>query len=223
MPHHLLLMLPIICEEIIVENLVGKVFNDLTAVRYIGGSGKAASLWEWQCVCGTIKILPAHRVKTGHDLSCGCRRSRDCDKPKDCRHCGKPSLRFNRHGNLSSVCQECYNFQCNSFKDRNPKIRMLQSARQRAKQKGLPFSITEDDFDLPDLCPVLGSKLEYGNRQRHDNSPSIDRIIPALGYVPGNIAIMSHRANWMKTNASIKEVEKLLAWMKSNIPTLEVV
>lgn len=83
---------------------------------------------------------------------------------------------------------------------------MVTRAKQRAKKKGVTFSITEKDIVLPDKCPVLGILLEVGNGQVHDASPSLDRIRPDEGYIPGNVVIVSHRANTIKSNATIKEL-----------------
>lgn len=47
------------------------------------------------------------------------------------------------------------------------------------------------------------------------SSPSIDRIIPELGYVRGNIAVISMRANKLKSDATSEELERISAWMRS--------
>ena len=43
---------------------------------------------------------------------------------------------------------------------------------------------------------------------------SLDCIIPELGYVPGNVAVISRRANTIKNDATIEELELVLAYMK---------
>src|SRR5689334_20577241 len=96
----------------------------------------------------------------------------------------------------------------------NPKIMLLARARQRAKIKNLPFNIDQNDIIIPDICPVLGIKLEYGDRWKHENAPSIDRIRPELGYIKGNIKIISDRANRLKNNATIIELEKIILYMR---------
>lgn len=93
---------------------------------------------------------------------------------------------------------------------------ILNSARARAKKKNLPFNINIDDIIIPELCPVLGIKLERGVGKSGPNSPSIDRIIPNLGYVKGNIMIISHKANTIKNNSTIKEIEQVLLYMKTH-------
>lgn len=95
---------------------------------------------------------------------------------------------------------------------RNPKMAMLSSCRGIAKKRGLPFDLSTDDFEIPDICPVLGMPLVRSNGARTDASPSLDRIIPALGYVRGNVIVVSWRANLLKRDASVEEMQKLAAF-----------
>jgi hypothetical protein len=97
-----------------------------------------------------------------------------------------------------------------------PQIYLLIRARQRAKLKKLPFNLDSTDITVPEYCPVLGLKLLPHEKIRADNSPSLDRLIPALGYIKGNVRVISQRANQIKTNATIAEVEKVLAYMRTN-------
>ena len=41
------------------------------------------------------------------------------------------------------------------------------------------------------------------------SSPSLDKVIPSLGYVKGNIWVISYRANTIKNNCTFEEIEKL--------------
>jgi len=45
----------------------------------------------------------------------------------------------------------------------------------------------------------------------------IDRLIPELGYVKGNVTWMSRRANQLKNNGSLRELRKIVEWMESTI------
>jgi hypothetical protein len=47
-----------------------------------------------------------------------------------------------------------------------------------------------------------------------DNTPSLDKIIPSLGYVKGNVAVISWKANVMKSNLSIDMLESILSYIK---------
>lgn len=81
-------------------------------------------------------------------------------------------------------------------------------------EKNIPFSLTKEDFELPEFCPVLGIQLIRGFESGKDSSPSIDRIIPELGYIKDNIIVVSRRANGIKTNSTIEELEKVYFFYK---------
>lgn len=80
---------------------------------------------------------------------------------------------------------------------------LVQSARNRAKKYNLPFDITHEDVVIPEFCPYLGIKLVPFSEW---SSPSLDKIIPELGYVKGNIQVISTKANTMKNNATQDEL-----------------
>ena len=96
---------------------------------------------------------------------------------------------------------------------------MVQKARSRAKAMGLPCSITKHDIAIPDLCPILGIPLfeNKGGGHSGPNSPSLDKIIPSLGYVPGNVQVISHRANTAKNDLSPEELLRLASWVLSHL------
>jgi len=86
---------------------------------------------------------------------------------------------------------------------------LVASARHRAKKYDVPFSITYRDVVIPDNCPVLGIKLERNKTKMSRNSATLDRIIPALGYVPGNVIVVSNKANNIKNDATPEEIMKV--------------
>lgn len=91
---------------------------------------------------------------------------------------------------------------------------MLRGAKRRAKEKGLPFNLIEEDIIIPEICPILGIKLESCGLDK-GCAPSLDRLIPELGYVKGNVSVISHRANSLKSNMSIEEIIKMAEWAQS--------
>ncbi len=95
----------------------------------------------------------------------------------------------------------------------NPIALMLMRSRSRAKRVGLQHTLRPSDIVIPDVCPVLGIPIEMGKHRKgpSPNSPSIDRIDSRLGYVPGNVRVISHRANTLKCDATIAELELVLA------------
>ena len=94
----------------------------------------------------------------------------------------------------------------------NPLLEMYQSAKTRAKRKGLDFKLNPDDLTLPDKCPVLGIPLIVSEETASNNSPTIDRIDNSKGYIPGNIIIISFKANTIKNTASIEDLQKVLTF-----------
>ena len=83
--------------------------------------------------------------------------------------------------------------------------RMLDEAKTRANRQGLAFSITAADVVIPDQCPIFGLPLHQTDG-RTWSSPSIDRLDNRLGYVPGNVWVISWRANNIKGDATPKEL-----------------
>jgi hypothetical protein len=83
---------------------------------------------------------------------------------------------------------------------------ILTSAKSRAKRLGIEFRLSPGDIEIPAACPILGIPLACGNGVTTPGSPSLDRINPLLGYVPGNVAVISHRANRIKNDATLAEL-----------------
>jgi hypothetical protein len=95
----------------------------------------------------------------------------------------------------------------------NPENGLLKLAKQRCKKSGVLCTITIQDIVIPEFCPILGVKLEFGDMNSRDNSPSLDRIKPELGYVPGNVAVISYRANRIKNEGLADEHRRIADWM----------
>jgi|APCry1669189440_1035222.scaffolds.fasta_scaffold17672_2 hypothetical protein len=94
---------------------------------------------------------------------------------------------------------------------------MWSRAKKRAEEKDLPFDIEVSDIIIPDVCPVLGIKFSVSKNGKGpgDTSPSLDRIDGNLGYTKGNIKVISFKANRIKSDANVGDVEKVLIYMKS--------
>jgi hypothetical protein len=104
------------------------------------------------------------------------------------------------------------NQQVAQWKLNNPSYSLWLSCRYRAARKGLDFTIEVEDVIVPALCPVLGIPMKIGGDK--SDSPSIDRIDSKKGYVKGNIIVISHRANRIKTDATWEELLKIANWLK---------
>ena len=119
---------------------------------------------------------------------------------------GKPTKR--------ASCPECNRVYMRNYlrlrRLRDPEKELFNRARKRAQRKAIPFEITRKDVNLPEYCPVLGIKLDWTNG-RSANSPSLDRIIPSSGYVPGNVRVISDRANRLKGDKSLEGMRRSLS------------
>lgn len=86
---------------------------------------------------------------------------------------------------------------------------LLSNAKQRAKKSNIEFTLTKDDINIPDTCPVFGFPLKREGRETWMYAPSIDRIDNTKGYIKENIIIVSRRANILKKDATLDELRKL--------------
>jgi hypothetical protein len=86
-----------------------------------------------------------------------------------------------------------------------------------AKQRGIPFAIKEEELPhIPSVCPILGIPLEIFSKDKCKQI-SLDRFDNSKGYVPGNVIWISHRANALKNDATLEELEQVLKYMKGQL------
>lgn len=148
-------------------------------------------------------------------------------KPKEpvetlCKGCGIGFTRTRRSIQLycTSECRvKFWNKECakstTNWHLRNPEAVMLRSAKHRAKRSELPFDLVKGDIVIPDVCPVLGMPLvcNAGTGAAKQDSPSLDKIVPELGYVRGNVQVISYLANVMKHDATPEQLLKFADWV----------
>lgn len=96
-----------------------------------------------------------------------------------------------------------------------PENTLFRHAKERAARRGILFSITKKDIFVPAACPLLEIPIFVGNNKLCDNSPTIDRIVPNLGYVKNNIRVISYKANRIKNNATFEEFQMVYNNWKS--------
>lgn len=127
-----------------------------------------------------------------------------------------PSVFRRSHGAKSKSsgspwCNSCLNKRNRLSREMYPKRYMFSSIKSRCKTvTGMEFTIELKDIpDFPEYCPVFPwIKLDCrtGKGTNRDSSPSLDRIDNLKGYIPGNIRVISFRANYMKGNAELREL-----------------
>lgn len=129
-----------------------------------------------------------------------------------CKTCGETKehveFRKRKGGLVNTSCRSCVNVK---FKP-DPLVAHLNAIRCRAKTNNLAFNLTKEDLVIPEVCPVLNIPIHqsWGSVDvdaNKDNCPSVDRVIPSLGYVKHNVRIISARANRIKTDSIPEEIK----------------
>ena len=83
----------------------------------------------------------------------------------------------------------------------------FKNARSRAKAKKLKFNIDHDYLLTIKTthCPVFNTLLTWNNPYKDDDSPELDQIVDGDGYIKGNVAFISRRANRIKDSGTMQE------------------
>lgn len=149
------------------------------------------------------------------------------EKPNDAKAFPRNARAAN--GGLAGVCRECQS-KINADRQQRRTAKAVASdpdyfrkrvqkylwglSRRRAKDKGLEHTISVDDIVVPDTCPILLVPLSAYRGGFDRSSYSLDRIDSSRGYVPGNVQVISWRANVIKSSLTIEEVRRLLTYME---------
>lgn len=174
-------------------NEIGNIYGRLLVLSRIETTGRGIR-YECKCECGNIierNIIELRESKKENRIaSCGCYKI---------EYLNSKESHIYKHGKVNT-----------------PEYKIWSKSKERAKQKGWEHNIEIDDIIIPEYCPLLGIKLKR-NIYGMDDSPSIDRINPEKGYIKGNIWIISNRANRIKNDSNIQELEMLVINLKKNI------
>jgi len=125
-----------------------------------------------------------------------------------CRECRKTGLVASKKYNKTSY---------QTIKKDLRKFLLLRT-RASASTRGLECRLTLDDIFIPTHCPILGIELTGPTSKGEPRPPSlmsVDRIDSTKGYIKGNVAVISFRANMLKNNGTAEEHERIAAWMRA--------
>lgn len=155
-------------------------------------------------------------TKCRSKVYCHCCSGKITDRRRDSIYCSDlcgNNLRNRRHHAISNHERNASN---RYYRKTNPIKPLLSRIKNKCKTKNILFDIDESDIIIPEYCPVLGIKLVWnvgssGKQGYRPDSPSVDRIYPDRGYVRGNVRIISARANLLKNDATVEELEAVLA------------
>lgn len=106
-----------------------------------------------------------------------------------------------------------------NWRTKHPRETLVIAARSRARKEHTICTIEVADIEWPTHCPVFGIELDYnrtvaGNRKIRSNYPSLDRRDNSKGYTKGNVFVISHRANRIKSDATAAELKAVLRYME---------
>lgn len=88
---------------------------------------------------------------------------------------------------------------------------LVNAAKHRSKKNNISFDLTSDYlmsiWPIDNCCPILHTPFTFSEHESSKcQSASLDKIIPSLGYVEGNVQIISFKANRIKNNATAAEI-----------------
>ena len=65
-------------------------------------------------------------------------------------------------------------------------------------------------------CPVFGTEFVFsGVVVATPQSPSLDRLDSSMGYVKGNVVVISVKANTIKSAYTAEDIAKVADWLKT--------
>ena len=147
---------------------------------------------------------------------------------KRCATCRQELSIDNFHGNkqqkdgLSCYCKQCTRektvkkYHASASNHLWKLESTLKASKTRAKRKNLEHTLTLDEmislYPPDNMCPIFGVELAWGFPK--DTSPSLDRIDSSKGYTFENCQIICNKANRIKADASIEELELLVEYLK---------
>jgi hypothetical protein len=145
------------------------------------------------------------------------------------RHCGRCCKIKSRENfyycsatkdKLSSYCKDC-TVEVNGKhrkKSRETKPFFIRHTQLKAsaKAQGVPFSLSAEYLESiwTGRCAIFGTPVDIKTPRNTPMSPEVDKHIPELGYVEGNVSWVCHRANRIKDNATVEELEAVLKFVK---------
>lgn len=142
---------------------------------------------------------------------------------KQCGSCKetKPYEMFDKNirskDGYNRECKSCKRAAYYKRKANNPWRTWIIAKKSECKKKGIPFNLTETYIKQiwTGVCPVFGEEITLGNKGKGSHrSGHLDRLIPELGYVEGNVFWISGRANRIKYDASVEELRRVADWME---------
>ena len=182
------------------KNEVGNKYGKLTVLKREKNNKFGTTRWLCQCECGNRTITNGLTLRSGQTKSCGCLNGG-----------------VERSGN--AIYQKT-----------------LALTRWQSKKRGVVFELTLKDFKelMGGTCYYCGQKPHIKRYAYHRtrkrlgiNSDEalllngVDKLIPQLGYVKGNVVSCCKYCNRAKSDLSIKKFKELIIKIYNNLSNIK--
>jgi len=156
------------------ENLIGKRFGRLVVTDQTGGRQNGSIIWGCMCDCGTRRLVPTNRLRSGNTQSCGC---------------------LQKERQRSAVA---FSGGESAFR------RLYRGYKRNARNKNRAFSISKEEFrkltKLP--CYYCGAEptntLTEASLNGSYTYNGLDRVDTNAGYTPDNVVPCCKHCNVAK-------------------------
>lgn len=130
-------------------------------------------------------------------------------------------VRNDRSNRSRPYCFECSrNIQRARYKNHRrtaPFKHRCSRAKSRAQALKVPFDLTPDYLESiwTGICPAFKISIKWETEKDDEFAAELDRFKPELGYVKGNVTFLSRKANRIKNNVTLGELQSLVEWMQT--------
>lgn len=145
---------------------------------------------------------------------------------KICRICKIELSLLNFHkasGNkdgLDCRCKSCRKNEARLEYKQDPFKSLIRCKKCESKKKEIPFNLDAEYLRSiwTGVCPIFKISIEIGIEGCGSHkSAHLDRLIPELGYIKGNVNYISGRANRIKYDASLMELKQIANWLEHQL------
>ena len=135
-----------------------------------------------------------------------------------CKECGEEFYGKGNSRYCSRLCASRNEYTANMLDYRWRIGKLFSAAKFRANDKKLDFDLTKEYLytlweETEGICPISNRKFDlssFGKKgQVNPNAPSIDRIIPELGYIQGNVRFVTYHVNVALSEFGLEAFQKL--------------
>lgn len=119
-----------------------------------------------------------------------------------------------------SRCKDCRKIAARKNYTSNYFVSYIRFKKSWCKSRNVDFNLDAEYLEniWTGKCPIFGTDITFGgirDQKGSHNSAHLDRLSPSVGYIKGNVAWISGRANRIKYDATSEELRKIANRMES--------